>query len=1032
MHVPQSAVARVELALLPNVKNQIVTPKSSPIIGLVQDAVLGSYLMSISNTKIKGEIAMDILSTTSIPISVLEKNIKKNKSYYGRELISLVIPDKLNMFKYEEISVPDENGKMVEKTVVGINIVNGKIIEGWFGKSIVGTSKNGIIHNIWEQYGPAEACKFIDNCQRLINRWLNYRGFSVGIGDLYVDDEHTNQIEEIIKNKKIEVNNIISETENNPSLMEVNYIEHVLKSHMEQISGTCTDIVRSTLKPDNNINIMVTSGSKGNKTNIYQMGCCVGQQNVEGRRPQKKIINRTLVCYAANDDSAEARGFCENSYTKGLNHKEFFFHVMAGREGSLDTAIKTAEIGYIQNKLIKFMEDVRVCYDNTIRTSSGTLLQLLYGDNAIDTPNLYDIKLNIIKMGNKDIYDNFLLDKDYCKKNNIDYKLAEKYCNKLLSLRDNIRKSQFAFSKKYHDIKESFPFHTNIDKHITIIKNNRKDKVKKDKDDTLTFDYILKKIKFILEPTVTKTFCMSEKELNNKKSIKRIDENIHKTVMKAILYEYLAPKKLLLHHNLTKSEFSKLYKLILNKHEDRLANPGEMVGNVAAQSIGEPITQMNLNTFHYAGVSSQSSETLGMAKVKEIMSNTVNLKSPSMTIYVDESANNNKILVEKLASYIKYTTLRDISIRAELYYDPISSDDDNPNLTTQIMINDNVKEFHSFDNNKYQQGNIKQMPWLLRLIIDKEKLLDDNISLLDIKSQFFTFWKNKNYDLKKSGKKLEKQIYDKIVQCSIFSNSENEDTIYLHIRADINNIDQVTLDEFKKLIIDKFCIKGIPNINKIKDIEEKNRIMFSEETGEIIKVDKNIDSDGTITTKTVLPTEYIIHTSGINMIDIRFLNMIDLTRSFCNSVPEIYATLGIEAARSALIYEFQRVFDSAGAGVGYHHLSILVDNMTSTGYIVSVDRFGMKKLDSDPISRAAFEKNVEEFSHAAIFNEKDYLNSVSSAVMIGKNVFGGTGFASYILDTDMIINSEYVEKTSEPSKLTSKNLFEDIIEEEYE
>ena len=132
---------------------------------------------------------------------------------------------------------------------------------------------------------------------------------------------------------------------------------------MQQARATTGNEAESSLTIKNGIKAMVKAGSKGSFINISQIIACVGQQNVQGKRIKSGFRDRTLPHFAKDDLGPISRGFIQNSYLKGLTPCEFFFHAMAGREGLIDTAVKTAETGYIQRKLIKSMEDVVVQYD---------------------------------------------------------------------------------------------------------------------------------------------------------------------------------------------------------------------------------------------------------------------------------------------------------------------------------------------------------------------------------------------------------------------------------------------------------------------------------------------------------------------------------------------------------------------------------------------------------------------------------------------------------------------------------------------
>ena len=120
--------------------------------------------------------------------------------------------------------------------------------------------------------------------------------------------------------------------------------------------------------------MIVNSGSKGSLINISQMISCLGQTNVEGKRIPYGFDSRTLPHYSKYDDTPNARGFIENSYISGLTAPELFFHAMGGRLGLIDTAVKTSQTGYIQRRLIKGLEDLKVEYDMTVRNNKGKIV----------------------------------------------------------------------------------------------------------------------------------------------------------------------------------------------------------------------------------------------------------------------------------------------------------------------------------------------------------------------------------------------------------------------------------------------------------------------------------------------------------------------------------------------------------------------------------------------------------------------------------------------------------------------------------
>lgn len=213
--------------------------------------------------------------------------------------------------------------------------------------------------------------------------------------------------------------------------------------------------------------------------------------------------------------------------------------------------------------------------------------------------------------------------------------------------------------------------------------------------------------------------------------------------------------------------------------------------------------------------------------------------------------------------------------------------------------------------------------------------------------------------------------------------------------------------EFLRIICDDIPLKGVENINHI-DIEHERCINYDNEGNQnIIK-------------------EYVVYTSGINIEKLRYMKGIDFSRTICNDILTILRLYGIEAARQILIHELTVTYQANGSNINHAHISLLVDQMCHLGEITSIDRHGLSKMDIDPITKASFEKTMDHFINAAIFNEKDYMRSVSSCIALGKVIPGGTGCFELLLDTDKIINSEYNEDEIN-SRITFLPLEEELL-----
>lgn len=268
-------------------------------------------------------------------------------------------------------------------------IDQGELICGIIDKSSIGSASGGIIHTIMNELGPDSAKEFMGQVQVLVNYWLLNQSFTIGIGDTVADSSTLENINTVIRESKNKVKVEIQkgqkgELEKQPGLSLMQMFEWIVNDTLNKARDIAGHEAQKDLEVTNNIKSTVECGSKGNHLNISQIIACVGQQNVEGKRIPYGFRFRTLPHFFQDDLSPESRGFVENSYLKGLSPQEFFFHAMAGREGIIDTAVKTSRTGYIQHRLVKAMEDIIIKYDRTVRNSNGQIIQFLYGEDGMD------------------------------------------------------------------------------------------------------------------------------------------------------------------------------------------------------------------------------------------------------------------------------------------------------------------------------------------------------------------------------------------------------------------------------------------------------------------------------------------------------------------------------------------------------------------------------------------------------------------------------------------------------------------------
>lgn len=413
-----------------------------------------------------------------------------------------------------------------------------------------------------------------------------------------------------------------------------------------------------------------------------------------------------------------------------------------------------------------------------------------------------------------------------------------------------------------------------------------------------------------------------------------------------------------------------------------------------------------LNTFHSTG--SGVAGMQGVPRFRELLSYSKNPNTPYMVIYMDKANRDNKEHAHRIASTLKYTILGELAEQLDIIYEPFAKSTDTSFYNTDDIDRDSV-----FFLNNMSTVNIENLPWLFRITLSKENIVENEISMLDIKSKFISFWNN-NYSDLSSLKKPEKDVISKVLHGCIMTSFDSSDTTIVHFRFELSNVDSQILSMLQEILLNKFNIKGNENITGITKVDYQQYVSYENENQDV----ENIK-------------EWAIYTTGIDMYSIRKFIGIDINRTYCNDINTIYQAFGIEAARCALIKEFENVFE--GNNVNHTHIALLGDVMTNNGGITSIDRHGINRLDTDPMGRASFEKTIEQLLLAAAFNEVDYLRGVSSRIMVGRCIKGGTGLCNLILDTNMIENSELDDTNevkifgSEFNTLKVNSLLDDLI-----
>lgn len=978
MHMPQNVLAETELKNLAAIPYQIISPAgNAPIIGIYQDSMLGSYRFTRPGVKISHKHAMNLLMSYK-HVNVDKLNEKQNE-LSSFDIMSQIIPPLTMKYKtklYEEGEDYSSSNNVLE-------IRNGEYIRGQLEKSAIGSSTKGLLHRVYNDFGAMAGSNFIDDLQNIITEYMKTSSFSVGISDLIADRATNEKIIQTITDKKMEVQKVIDQLhlgifKNITAANDKTEFEMRVNNLLNKANEEAGKIGRKSLSKNNRFLMIVNSGSKGSLINISQMISCLGQQNVDGKRIPYGFDSRTLPHYSKFDDSPAARGFVESSYISGLTAPELFFHAMGGRIGLIDTAVKTAQTGYIQRRLVKGLEDLKVEYDMTVRNSKGKIVQFAYGDDGFDTIKVENQHIPLVEMSIEDIYMHY----EIIGLNDYDNNLLEIYSKDVITVMKRERNECKAKCAKY--ITDMIYARDDIVKKIFKNKNDSSIKM------PVSFQNIIINIQgqlglnanSVVDITPLDAFKMIESYYEKIKQVYYVQP----TRLFEIMYKfYLTPRDLLVNKRFHRKGLQLLLETILLRYKQAIVHPGEMVGVVAAQSIGEPTTQLTLNTFHLSGVASKSNVTRGVPRIEEILRLTKNPKNPSLTVHLKSVDEQEQEKAVKFANMMEHTKLIDLVKSVQICFDPYEK--------TTVIEEDKLllEQFYEFENMIAECAGNKQSTqtkskWIIRMEVDPEVLLDKNITMDDIHFAIKHSMYGDDIDCVYSDYNMDKLVFRIRTRGNIFDKKKSQatDEIYL-------------LKNFQDAMLNNIVLRGVNGITNVLPRKLQNTTVL--EDGKFQRKDT-----------------WVLDTTGTNLLDTLALDFIDSNRTYCNDIKEIFDVMGIEAARQVIYNELSEVMEFADVYVNYHHLSLLCDRMTSTQHMVSIFRSGILNDDIGPISKSTFEVHTEVLLSAARHGEFDHMRGVSAAVMTGQYGYYGTNAFNVVLDMN-----EMTKLSAVSSKFSNKD-----------
>jgi DNA-directed RNA polymerase beta' subunit len=585
MHAPQSMQATLELRDITAVNHQLISPANSkPIISITQDSLIGGYLMTKKTTFFTRKEVFDLMMGIKSFQNKFPEPVKtvNNIDYWsGIQIFSMILP---------EISLESKN-KYDEK----ISVVNGNLLNGPIDKGLLGGSPNGFIRQIHALYGSTRAAQFINEAQLITNEYLKKHSFSIGYGDCLTPKELQADIDKCLDDASNKVNELIQKANHGvynrelPDELIIPALEQdiigITKSQSDEKILKLLKAYYNEKEPNNGIYLSVMTGVKGEPTNIRQIIGSFGTNLDTGHRIDFGFDQRALPHFHKNHYEAEGRGFTRSPFIKGIKPVDYFEHALTGRNGVIDTAIKTASSGYLERRLIKAMEDVVVRYDNTVRNASENIVQFVYGDDYFDPVKLISQPVKLVERNNAELWKTYAFEPDFdwalylrpeqaseAAEMNVE-ELSSEYEN-MMEIRDEIR-INYNEMRAITDINIFLPFNL-----FQLIHNaKRKFNIESGTLSNISPQYIRTEIDNLIE-----------------KIMDLVLEKNSLYMLKSAIRFYLASKECIVTHHLTREVFDYLTNLVYDQTVTSFITPGSLVGIEGAQSIGEPSTQMTLNS----------------------------------------------------------------------------------------------------------------------------------------------------------------------------------------------------------------------------------------------------------------------------------------------------------------------------------------------------------------------------------------------------------------------------------------------------
>ena len=1040
MHFPQNENARAEAMMFADTDHQyLVATAGKPLRGLIQDHISMGVWLTNRDTMFTRDEYYQLLYSCMRPEdghtfsgrieTVCPAILKPRLMWTGKQVVTTILknitPDGVPGLTITGSSSTPKDKWGPDSEEGQVMFQSGQFICGIMDKAQIGPSAGGMVHSVYEAYGATAAGKLLSILGRLLTKLLHMRAFSCGMEDITLTESgDAARIEKLkeadklgldIASKYVSLDSVKSA--DHPELLtrleealrdeqKQAGLDNVYKSGNSELSSELPKacMINGLVKPypKNQMQLMTTSGAKGSSVQPNLISVNLGQQVLEGRRVPVMVSGKTLPSFKPFETNVRAGGYITDRYLTGVRPQAYFFHSMAGREGLIDTAVKTSRSGYLQRCIIKGMEGLKIEYDSSVRDTDGSMVQFLYGEDGLE----------ITKQKNLTEFD-FIVRNFHAISNQLN--IREVY--KKLSGTDESKKRNAKISKLQKRI-------------FKMIKSGD------------TPDPVL--------------------SLHNPGSTLGSTSEAFVKARKAFLK--------LSSHRLPQFGIEKIqnFETLLDlKYMKSVVDPGEAVGIVAGQSIGEPSTQMTLNTFHLAGHSAKN-VTLGIPRLREIvMTASGKIATPTMTLYIDPDFSEEE--GRKFAKGITRLTLAEVVDKAEVR-ETVASGQRIYDIRLKLFSAKEYTETYAIkvaDVARALENNFVDI--LKKGVLKMLKLgkNDESLSMEIGKSvkagraeKASKSWCEDDENGETAEKAAEKDRTRENVDDEDEDDPDDDATQFKQKNRGANAVAYDAPDDDEQAIAAHARVeseepeldpqvedegyggsdRGSPAPRseaddsadrrcKTYDKERNARAMkkhqnladftFDEENGsecrltmaydlslpKILMLDQVelacrhavIQAIPSLKLCTYVPEDkkmkrpHSVITEGVNFMAMQdYQHIIDPNSMTSNDIVAVKTHYGVEAARSTIIAEMDAVFSGHGISVNIRHLNLIADHMTRDGGFSPFSRLGMRNGTS-PFAKMSFETTVGFLKDAVVEADFDDLASPSARIVAGRLSGVGTG-----------------------------------------